>query len=208
MLFCSTGSDSWSRRKEDITLQYAGEAVVAVQLCKKCRPQRPAHHLALGRPQGPQRQDCIGFKQFLDVCMRICTTHPLHCFYHEALLFVCTDLQDFVAQPLWSGTPPQADAALASELPRAEPPPLSSSKPSCGASDSPANSNIDQTPMASPEANPAGGSEDSFQDSLEADLQWPDVHQQIRYVSSCSHLTGHSCSCTSAWFFGTVCDGH
>ena len=77
MLFCSTGSDSWSRRKEDITLQYAGEAVVAVQLSKKCRPQRPARHPALGRPQGPQRQDCIGFKQFLVTFACVSAQHVL-----------------------------------------------------------------------------------------------------------------------------------
>lgn len=82
-----------------------------------------------------------------------------------------------MAQPLWSGSSPQADAALASELPRAEPPPLSSSTPSFGALDSVTDSNIDQTPMASPEANPAGGSEDSFQDSPKAE---PDMHIETR----------------------------
>ncbi len=109
--------------------------------------------------------------------MRICTTCSLPRFYHEAFLFVCTGLQDFVAQPLWLGSPSQADAALASELPRAEPPPLSSSTSSFGASDSPTDISIDKTPMASPEETPTGGSGDSFQDSLEAE---PDVHMETR----------------------------
>lgn len=109
--------------------------------------------------------------------MHICTTCSLPCFYHEASLFVCAGLQGFVAQPQWLGSPPQADAAIASELPKAEPPSPSSSMSSFGALDSVTHSNIDQAPMASPEENPAGGSEDSFQDSLEAE---PDVHTKTR----------------------------
>jgi len=180
MLFCSTDSDSWSRRKEDMTLQSAGE----LWLLRNCATNVGHSHQLIIQLWGIQKdlidKTVLKLSSNVDVRMHICTTCCFHRFHHETFLFVCTGLQDFMAQPLWSGLSPQADAALGSKLMRTELSPLSSSEPLSSASDNPTDSNIDQTPMGSSEENPAGGSEDSFQDSLEADLQWPDLHKETR----------------------------